>query len=153
VRVWRICRKPHSANPLSGRGGLFTSGRWHTRGRRVVYTAGSLALAALEILVHVDKETVPSDLLQLEIDVPDELEVLRIGIEALPKNWRSYPAPTALPRRGDEWLADGVTPVLQVPSAVIPEEFNLLFNPQHADACRLEIVSTRDFTYDSRLTS
>lgn len=153
MRVWRICRKPYVADALAGRSGLFTSGRWHSKGRRVVYTSGSRALAALEVLVHVDRDMVPSDLVQLEIDVPDELNILRIRIGELPKNWKSYPAPPALQRRGDEWLLDGSAPVLQVPSAVIPEEFNMLLNPQHADARKLKIVSTRNFAYDSRLTS
>jgi len=153
VRVWRICRNPYAAAPLSGRGGLFTSGRWHTKGRRVVYTSGSLSLAALEILVHVDRDMLPPDLVQLEIDVPDNLEIERIKLKTLPRNWRSYPAPAALQQRGDDWLAAGSTPALQVPSAVIPEEFNLILNPQHAGARKIRLVSTRDFRYDSRLTS
>lgn len=153
MRGWRICRKPFAEDPLNGRGGLFTSGRWHTRGRRIVYTSGSLALAALEVLVHVERDTLPADLVQIEIDVPDELKRTRIEVEVLPRNWRSYPAPTSLQRLGDEWLVAGSTPVLQVPSAAIPEEYNLLLNPEHADARKFHVMSTRDFAYDSRLGS
>lgn len=152
MRVWRICREPYAADALVGRGGLFASGRWHTRGRPIVYTSGSLALAALEVLVHVDKGTMPEDLVQLEIDVPDDLDILRIAIRALPKNWQTYPAPPDLQRQGNDWLSTGATPVLQVPSSVIPEESNFLLNPQHANARKLTIVSTRRFAYDSRLT-
>jgi len=152
VRVWRICRKPYAADPLGGRGGLFTSGRWHTKGRRVVYTSGSLALAALEILVHVDQEMLPSDLLQLEIAVPDSLKVARINLKELPRDWQSYPAPPSLQRRGDAWLAAGSTAVLKVPSAVIPEESNLLLNPEHPDSRNLRVVSKKAFVYDPRLT-
>ena len=135
-----------------GRGGLFNSGRWHTKGRPVIYTAQSVALAALEVLVNVDKSHVPSDLVQLEIDVPDELSILRIELNQLPANWKSYPAPPALQNLGDNWLVAGVEPVLRVPSAVIPEESNLLLNPQHADARKLKLISKRAFAYDSRLT-
>ena len=67
---------------------MFTSGRWHTRGQRVVYTSGSLALAALEMLVHADKDTLPADLVQLEIDIPDKLKIERINVGTLPTNWR-----------------------------------------------------------------
>jgi RES domain-containing protein len=151
VRVWRICREPYAADAIVGRGGLFTSGRWHTRGRPVIYTSQSLALAALEVLVHVDRTTMPADLVQIEIDVPDDLDILRIEIKALPKGWKTSPAPPELQRRGDAWLSAGSTPVLQVPSAVIPEELNFLLNPQHADARRLRVVSTRKFEYDARL--
>ena len=152
MRLWRICREPYAADSLLGRGGLFTSGRWHIKGRPIVYSSESLALAALEVLVHVDRSIVPADLLQLEIDVPDDLKIQRIEIKVLPKNWRSYPAPSDLQRRGDDWLSAASTPVLQVPSSVIPEESNYLLNPQHADARNISIVSTRKFAYDSRLT-
>lgn len=145
MRVWRICREAHAADSLSGRGGLFASGRWHTRGRRVVYASGSLALAALEILVHVDKDMLPPDLVQLEIDVPDKLKIQRIDLSALPAVWRSYPAPAALQRLGDDWLDAGSTPALQVPSAVIPEEFNLVINPAHTEARRIRVVSKKHF--------
>jgi len=153
VRVWRICRKPYATDALVGRGGLLTSGRWHTRGRPVVYTSQSLALAALEVLVHVDQGFVPSDLIQVEIAVPDDLDVQRIGVRELPKTWRLYPALPALQKRGDEWLAAGSTPILQVPSSVIPEEFNFLLNPRHRDAKELRVVSTARFSFDPRLGS
>ena len=151
MRVWRVCRESYAADALAGRGGLFTSGRWHTRGRRILYTSESLALAALEVLVHVDRNSVPADLVQVEIDVPDNLGILRIEIRALPTNWQSYPAPPGLQRRGDDWLLGASTPVLQVSSSVIPEESNFLLNPEHADAHNLTIISTREFAYDSRL--
>ena len=151
MRAWRICRKSHALDSLAGRGGLFTSGRWHTKGRRVVYASESLALAALEVLVHADRPVLPADLVQVEIDVPDTLKISRVEIKALPRNWQSYPAPAALQRLGDAWLAAGSTAVLWVPSAVIPEESNLILNPEHREARKIRIVTTRGFTWDSRL--
>lgn len=153
MRVWRLCREAYAEDPLGGRGGLFVSGRWHSRGRRVVYTAGSLALAALELLVHVDADLLPSDLVRLEIDVPDDLGVSRIGVDELPKSWRAYPAPAALRKCGDRWLREASTPVLEVPSAVVPEESNWVLNPEHADARRIRVASIRAFTLDPRLGS
>jgi len=150
VRVWRICRQPHAADALAGRGGLFASGRWHSRGRPVVYAAQSLALAALEVLVHVDKTTAPDDLVQVEVDVPDDLDLQRIEVEDLPSDWRSYPPPHELRRLGDDWLTVGSVPVLQAPSAVIPEESIFLLNPQHGDARRFTVTSQRAFTFDAR---
>ena len=92
MRVWRICRQPYAANALSGKGGFFVSGRWHTSGKPVVYAAESLALAALEVLVHVDRATAPSDFVQLEIDVPDDFTFRASAIErlrgdAFPVSW------------------------------------------------------------------
>ena len=153
MRVWRICRERYAADALSGRGGLVVSGRWHTRGRPVVYASESLALAALEVLVHADRATAPADLVRVEIDVPDGLSVARVSTRDLPKDWRKYPSHPDLRRRGDEWLRGGSTPVLEVPSVVVPEESNFLLNPQHPDARRLSIVSTRRFSLDARLLS
>ncbi len=113
----------------------------------MTYASESLALATLEVLVHVDRDMLPPDLVQLEIDVPAKLKISQIDIKVLPKNWRSYPAPPALQLLGDTWLTAGLTPVLQVPSAVIPEESNFILNPEHADARRISIASTRGFTH------
>jgi len=112
-----------------------------------------LALAALEVLTQVDRDLAPMDLVQLEIGIPDDLEVLRIEVKSLPANWQSYPAPVKLQRLGDTWLLERTSPVLQVPSSVIPEEANFLLNPQHPDAQRVSLLSTRRFVYDTRLTS
>ena len=118
----------------------------------MVYTSESLSLAALEVLVHVDRNTIPADLVQLEADVPDDLAILQIHSQSLPKDWRTYPGSSLLQRKGDEWLAARSTAVLQVPSSVIVEESNFLLNPEHAEAHRFAIVSVRNFVYDSRPT-
>ena len=151
MRVWRVCRKAFGKDAVAGRGGLVASGRWHSMGRPIVYTSRSLALAALEFLVHVDRGLVPADLVQVEIDIPDGLKIQRVRVAELPRDWRTYPAPPELQRRGDAWLLAGSTPVLEVPSAVIPDESNFLLNPRHGDAGKLETVSIRKFTYDARL--
>lgn len=52
---------------------------------------------------------------------------------------------------GDEWLEARTTCVLRVPSIVVPEEFNLVFNPQHPDAAKVLLVRERFFTFDDRL--
>lgn len=151
MRVWRICRKRYATTALAGRGGLVADGRWHTRGRPIVYASGSLALAALEVLVHVERSALPADLVQVEIDVPDRLAMEHVEPGELPRNWRAYPAPVELARRGDAWLAAGRTAVLRVPSAVIAEECNYLLNPLHRDLRRIAIIRMERFTFDRRL--
>lgn len=153
MRVWRICREPHAPHTLTGRGGLFASGRWHGKGRPIVYTSATLALAALEVLVNAARDLVPDDLVRIEIDLPDDVAIARIEVSGLPADWRSFPAPPALQRLGDAWLAESATPVLEVPSAVIPEESNFLLNPQHPDAAGVAVVSTRRFAFDTRLAN
>lgn len=150
--VWRICAERH-ATELTGRGGLLVSARWHTEGHAVVYTSSSVALAVLETLVHVDRDLMPADRVQVGIDVPDDLEVLPVEVAQLPRDWRSYPGPSRLQRIGDEWLEAATTPLLQVPSAVIASEANYLLNPRHPDLARVGVASVEPFSYDLRLLS
>src|SRR5919198_3247531 len=84
--VWRLARAPHAA--LDGEGGRRAAARWHTRGRPIVYTASHLSLAVLELLVHVDPDEIPADLLALTIDVPDDVAVETLDTRSLPSDWQ-----------------------------------------------------------------
>ena len=153
MRVFRISRKPFARYPLDGRGGLFASGRWHPPRRLVVYTSSSLALASLEILVHCDVDLVPTDLVAIEISVPDELKVKTVPTAKFPRNWRTYPAPHGLQKLGDAWLDSVSSCVLCVPSAVIPSESNFLLNPKHEDMGKIKVVRKFDFRFDPRVVT
>jgi RES domain-containing protein len=151
MRVFRVSRREHAGDPLGGRGGLYAAGRWHPKGRRIVYASATLSLSVLEVLVHVDKDLVPPDLVFLELDVPDELDVEHLDRKALPEDWREYPGPTALQILGVEWLDGGRSAILEVPSALIPRESNYLINPAHTDTPRIRVVAIEDFVLDARL--
>lgn len=153
MRTWRICREAYAKDPLSGRGGLFTSGRWHTRGRRIVYSSATLSLAALELLVHADKDTLPVDLVQIEIDIPSDLALARVDLSELPKTWRSHPSPSAVQALGNHWLTAMSSAAVMVPSALIPSEWNILINPSHPEAGKILVVSATKFNYAPRLFS
>lgn len=149
--LWRICRQPHASTGLDGRGGLFASARWHSRGHTIVYTASSRALAALEMLVHVTHRTAPADLRLLTIDLPDALAVESLEPAALPAGWNANPAPMALQAIGDQWLESLRGVALAVPSAVIPAERNVLLNPLHPDIRRVSVIEDEPFAFDARL--
>ncbi|WP_338414693.1 RES family NAD+ phosphorylase [uncultured Sphaerotilus sp.] len=151
MKVWRICRQPFVATALDGIGGLYVSGRWHRRGRPIVYAASSAALAALEVLVHVDPLDAPDDLRLLTLEVPDDLLVEQLDVAALPARWAAVPAPDELAVLGSDWLASRRSPALSVPSAVIPIERNLLLNPLHPQMLQVRIVDDTAFTFDPRL--
>jgi len=104
-------------------------------------------------LVHADRDLIPADLVQIEIDLPDDLESERIETRKLPSNWKRYPGPPALRRIGQRWIERGRTAVLRVPSAVIPEESNYLLNPAHEGMKRIKVAGRRAFVLDPRLTS
>ena len=63
VRVWRIS----NYDDLNGLGGLRAGGRWHSRGRQIVYCSEHPAAALLEILVHLDIDLMPEHFQLIEI--------------------------------------------------------------------------------------
>jgi hypothetical protein len=151
MRVWRICRKPYVETALDGTGGLYASGRWHFKGDPIVYTASSAALAALEVLVHVDPLTAPSDLRLVAIELPDDLSTEVVEPATLPQDWHSLPAPTSLQTIGASWLKSTRTAALIVPSAVIHVESNILLNPRHPEAQQIRRIRDEAFSFDPRL--
>ncbi|MFN6134275.1 MAG: RES family NAD+ phosphorylase [Synechococcaceae cyanobacterium] len=151
MRVWKICRKPYVDHALDGIAGMYTTGRWHTKGNPIVYTASSAALAALEVLVHVDPLMAPSDLRLLAIEIQDDLSTAVLEPTMLQGDWFIVPAPASLQTLGVSWLTSGGSAVLSVPSAVITVERNFLLNPRHPEAQRIRIISDEAFTFDTRL--
>lgn len=149
MRVWRLARRSYSA--LDGQGANRAGGRWNSPGLPAVYTASRLSLAALELLVHVDPDTVPADMTAFEIDIPDILEIESLSSDALPANWRTQPNHPACRAAGDRWLRSLKAPILAVPSAIIPAEVNYLINPRHPDARSIHIVDFGPFSFDPRL--
>ena len=146
--VWRLARLAHVK--LDGEGARLAGGRWNSRGRAAIYASSRLSLAALELLVHTDVSLVPTDLVACEIDIPDDVQIHTVDVTDLPKEWRN-PGHPGCRATGDAWLAEERTAVLRVPSAVVPEEWNVILNPRHGDAARIAVVRRRKFAFDSRL--
>lgn len=148
--LWRLTRRPH-ADPRK-RGGELADGRWHTRGRPVVYGASTAALAALEVRVHLDLpfDLLPDDYVLMRITAPDDIPTRAIVPEDLPAGWRQPDSPTCRPI-GDAWLAERTSVLLRVPSAIIPFEHNVLINPRHPDSAVLTVTDITPFTCDPRL--
>jgi RES domain-containing protein len=147
--LWRISNHP----TLDGGGGLETSARWHSQGRPIVYLAESVAGALLEVLVHLELSPVrlPKAYRLLKVEAPDDLSIRELSPADLSKKWTDDETETRT--LGDEWLASQRTALLRVPSAVVPETFNVLMNSAHPDAHRLTIVSHREYPWDRRLLS
>jgi RES domain-containing protein len=117
----------------------------------VVYAAQSQSLAALELLVHLDSEAVLQNYLAIPVSIPQHL-MLRIQLADLPGNWAAYPAPIETRHFGDAWALERKSPVLEVPSAVIPSESNFLLNPEHPNFPDLIIGNPMNFKFDPRLS-
>jgi RES domain-containing protein len=125
--------------------------RWNTGGHFMIYTAGTRALACLENMVH--RRSIGSDeLFRITlIDIPDDLKIKKIAKRKMPARWREYLHYASCQTIGDAWLKDKGSAVLQVPSAIITEEYNYLINPQHPDFYRIKVHAIEKFTFDERL--
>jgi RES domain-containing protein len=147
VILWRISN--HLS--LGGDGALRASGRWHTRGRRVVYCAQSPAAALLEILVHfeIEVEDLPARYRLLKLEAPDDLPIEHVLLADLPEEWIKKTEVTRA--MGDRWLEANRSPLLIVPSAVVSETFNVRLNPRHREARRATIVQVTEQAIDPRL--
>jgi RES domain-containing protein len=137
---------------LIGEGGLRASGRWHTEGRLIVYLADCPASALLERIVHMtdmyDEAFLPRFYQLLKVVVPDELAVKPLSTLA-PIDWKDQIEFTQ--QSGNTWLASLETPLARVPSAIAPETWNYLLNPEHPDAKRVEIAEVIRERFDNRL--
>jgi RES domain-containing protein len=152
VVAWRIVQRKFAKLAFTGEGARLFGGRWNSPGYVVVYTAQSLALAALEILVHVDSDKLLQNYVAIPVTIDPQL-ITQVDESALPNNWHAYPASKATRTIGDAWISNGVLPVLQVPSTVIPTEFNFLLAPSHKDFRKLRIGKPQRFRFDWRLTN
>lgn len=155
MRVWRIAADTpiYEAHDLSGKGAEITGGRWNSKGTPVVYTARSLALAALETIVHLGGAGLPLNRYVVAIDVPARVWNARTVFDAgaLEVGWDARPYGIVSTRTGDAWVRAGRTALLEVPSVVVPEESNLLINPRHPDAATVTATKLRLWLYDPRI--
>jgi RES domain-containing protein len=153
MKVFRIEREKFLHSTLEGLGAALSSGgRWNSLQTRMVYTAGSRALAILEIAVHLDLgEDLPDDRFMVEIFIPDQLPVQLLDIQDLPVGWDAKPPQRLSQLLGDKFTREGAAAILKVPSAIVPEEHNYLINPLHPDAFQVKVVGSSPLVLDGRL--
>ena len=153
IEAWRVAAPEHSRTVdemLSGRGPLRYGGRWNSPGRRAVYLGGSLALASLELLVHLKAPDVLRRYRRLRVLVSETL-ITDVALRDLPDGWDGPLFNPATQVVGDRWLESLESVVLRVPSAVVAGEVNYVANPVHPDFAELKPGRVADFHYDPRL--
>lgn len=133
-------------NHLSGSG---RAGRWNPNGVFMCYSAGSRALACLEMAVHLSGEKLLNDFKIATIYIPDQLPIKTLT--DLPADWYEFVHYHETQQKGKNWIADQETAILRVPSAIIKQEYNYLINPQHVDFAQIKIINVEDFAFDGRL--
>lgn len=106
----------------------------------------------MEVGVHLDlNEDLPNDRFYVEIEIPEDIDILQLEITDLPKNWDSKPPSLETQIIGDTFVESAEYAVLRVPSNVVPPEYNYLINPKHRDANKIVFLSTERMDFDQRI--
>jgi RES domain-containing protein len=140
----------HADRAFDGGGARRHGGRWTRPGVAVVYLAESAALAVLEVLVHLESSALLPSYVLFEVRFP-ERSALSLDRRRLPDGGSDSPPPLALRALGDAWVREGRSPLLRVPSAVVPSESNFLLNPAHPGCGALRIGAPQALPLDPRL--
>ncbi len=146
ITLWRVSNYAS----LEGTGGLYVSGRWHTKGHPVVYCSEDPSTALLETLVHIeiDSEDRPETFQVLKIESSGQVSIEQVNIAKLGAEWRDDLARTR--NVGDEWLQSARSLLLEVPSVLVPERRNYLINPVHPEMKNLRITARYSHPFDQR---
>jgi RES domain-containing protein len=156
IEAYRITKEPNEAKAFSGQGAKDWGGRWNSRGVAVVYTAAHRSLSILEVLVHVKGG---AGIGSAAISAPfyiygvsfDAALLEEMPISSLPTGWNSEPPTTSSQSLGDAWVSTASSPVLSVPSVIVPEERNYVLNPNHPRFSEIQIGSPAVCSVDPRL--
>jgi RES domain-containing protein len=148
--AWRLVKHRYLAQAWDGEGARQYGGRWNSPGVPVVYASETLALALLEVLVRLQSTRVLHGYSAVRCEF-DEALLRSVVVSGLPAGWERSPAPPELAAIGDEWFRNATSPVLCVPSAIVPHEHNYLFNPHHPQFGAIRLGEPIPFPIDPRL--
>jgi RES domain-containing protein len=121
----------------------------------MVYASTSLALAAIELFVHLEPNLAPRDLISIAAELPEgepgqQWDANAPPPNALPQNWWSD---ELAPMRdlGDSWIRSNSSLAVLIPSVPIRAEWNVLINPLHARIGDMKIEAPTPFVFDARM--
>lgn len=120
--------------------------------RRHAYVvfASSASLALLETLAHLPSHLASADFCLLRLEFPDKF-IQKISNENLPANWNALPFSYTSQKLGNTFIAENKFLALQIPSAIMEIENNILLNPSHPHFNQVKIISQEKTNIDKRL--
>ena len=148
ITAYRIVRRKRAAEAFTGEGARVHGGRWNSKGVAMVYCSSSIALAALETLVHINPH-IPLDYVIIEAEFDGSL-VGDLSKGSFPTGWNAEPPGPVSMAVGDKWVKEARSAVLSVPSCLTSEP-NFLLNPEHKNFKHIKIGKPKAFRFDPRL--
>lgn len=124
-------------------------GRWNSEGNALLYTASNVSLATLEVMTGWVRLNKIIDYSLVTIHLPDVVFETRKKIETMEDGWIQNQLTTRL--IGDSWIKKNNEAILEVPSAIVPVDKNILINLLHSDFKKIKILDIYDYNFDNRL--
>lgn len=149
MRFWRIAQRKYALDKLCAGAQRF-GGRWNPVGMPALYCGTTIAICSLEKFVHVGSGPIPP-LVLVAVDLPDAAPIEHIAPADLPPGWDDVPTSASAQAFGGHWLATGQALGLVVPSAILPEESNVILNPAHPTYAQVKLTVVRPFSFDQRM--
>jgi len=145
--VYKIVHKNY-ANTLSSSG---IDGRWTSGGRKVIYCASSAALALLENMIRRQGVGFNDDFRTVVINIPASLQIEAVPVSALTPGWRDFRDYELCQQIGNKWYDAAASPILQVPSAILPQEANFVLSEIHPAFKKIKITAVTNLLPDPRI--
>lgn len=136
------------ARQLTGEGAKLHGGRWNNIGQPCIYASGAKSLCVLEYAANVSLDEMNHNLAFTAYEIPDDCWA-QFETKELPAGWMELPSPDAVRAWGTKQLQKHLA--LQLPSVIVPTEFNYLLNPLHPDFKNVRIKEVEPFTFDRRI--
>jgi RES domain-containing protein len=150
IRLFRLALSPF-ADDLSGEGARLCGGRWNSISVPMIYTSTTRALAVVESLTKLGGfDLLPDNMMMVTLEVPQN-QTEPLGLELLPEAWATFPHLPDIRVIGDRWAQERSSLGLYVPSAVVPQENNVIINPVHPSSAEIKIAEKTPFRFDPRL--
>lgn len=151
MEAYRIAQEPY-AEDLSGNGSRLFGGRWNSEGYYALYTSANRSLALLETLAHVQAKFFSNKkYILVTVLIPDKPSIKILRQKDLPTNWDALDIFQVTQKIGDHFLEEQKDLILQVPSVLMPEEYNYVINPLHPTMKQVKIIGQRQIEFNDRL--
>ena len=139
------------ATQIDGFGASKYGGRWNSKGFPIVYTSLTISLALIELLVHNTSNNSIKNNKLIILELPDDVVLKEVLKEEMNSNWQTDIKFSQT--LGNRFLSSKSALLLKVPSAIIPQENNILINPRHQQIEHVKIKEILSFDFDLRLFS
>lgn len=138
--VYRLSTTRYSTSlDASGR-----KNRWNSEGNKVIYTGSSTALSVLELMYGQVNIGFGLEFSFMYIEIPDGISIQTIpyGSADLPPGWDDKADLRIAQRIGDEWYKAQQYCVLQVPTILVPDNYNFVINTTHSEFAKIKLIKT-----------